>query len=112
MEGEFPGDKGRNMAVKLGIMHSGKELESELLNINVTGLRIKPFMVAKEAQEFWEKLYLKGEKKKLALSKAKNLLLISGGNQLDSCHSSRPLLYGYLPNRLAAYIGEDTSSFQ
>ena len=105
MEGEFPGDKGRNMAVKLGIMHSGKELESELLNINVTGLRIKPFMVAMEAQEF-------GERKKLALSKAKNLLLIGGGVQLDSCHSSRPLLYGYLPNRLAAYIGEDTSSFQ
>jgi len=73
--------KGKNMAVKLGIMYSGKELESETAKYKRYLLKDKTLYGGiEDAQEFGEKLYLKGEDK-LALSKAENLLLIGDGDQ-------------------------------
>ena len=73
--------KGKNMAVKLGIMYSGKELESETAKYKRYRLKDKALYGGiEEAQEFGEKLYLEGEEK-LALSKAENLLLIGDGDQ-------------------------------
>ena len=73
--------KGKNMAVKLGIMYSGKELESETVKYKRYRLKDKTLYGGiEEAREFGEKLCLKGEEK-LALSKAENLLLIGDGDQ-------------------------------
>jgi hypothetical protein len=73
--------KGKNISVKLGIMYSGKELESETAKYKRYRLKDKTLYGGiEEAQEFGEKLYLKGEEK-LALSKAENLLLIGDGDQ-------------------------------
>lgn len=73
--------KGRNIAVKLGIMYSGKELESETAKYKRYWLKDKALYGGiEEAQEFGEKLYLKGEEK-LTLSKAENMLIIGDGDQ-------------------------------
>ena len=73
--------KGKNIVVKLGIMYSGKELESETAKYKRYRLKEKALYGGiEEAQEFGEKLYLEGEEK-LALSKAENLLLIGDGDQ-------------------------------
>jgi hypothetical protein len=73
--------KGKNIAVKLGIMYSGKELESDTAKYKRYRLKDKALYGGiEEAQEFGEKLYLKGEEK-LALSKAENMLLIGDGDQ-------------------------------
>ena len=73
--------KGKNIAVKLGIMYSGKELESDSAKYKRYRLKEKTLYGGiEDAQEFGEKLYLKGEEK-LALSKAKNLLIIGHGDQ-------------------------------
>ena len=53
---------GKNMAVKLGIMYSGKELESETAKYKRYRLKDKTLYGGiEDAQEFGEKLYLKGE---------------------------------------------------
>jgi len=75
------GDKGKNIVVKLGIMYSGKELESETAKYKRYRLKDKTLYGGiEDVEEFGEKLYLKGEEK-LALSKAENLLLIGDGDQ-------------------------------
>ncbi len=71
----------KNIAVKLGVMYSGKELESETAKYKRYQLKDKTLYGGiEEAQEFGEKLYLKGEEK-LALTRAKNLLIIGDGDQ-------------------------------
>jgi len=73
--------KGKNMVVKLGIMYSGKELESETAKYKRYRLKDKALYGGiEDAQEFGEKLYLEGEEK-LAFSKAKNMLIIGDGDQ-------------------------------
>lgn len=73
--------KGKNIAVKLGVMYSGKELESKTAKNKRYRLKDKALYGGiEEAQEFGEKLYLKGEEK-LALSKAENMLIIGDGDQ-------------------------------
>ena len=73
--------KGKNLTVKLGVMYSGKELESERAKYQRYRLTDKTLYGGiEEPGEFGEKLYLKGEEK-LALSKAKNLLVIGDGDQ-------------------------------
>jgi len=67
--------------VKLGVMYSGKELESKTAKNKRYRLKDKALYGGiEEAQEFGEKLYLKGEEK-LALSKAENMLIIGDGDQ-------------------------------
>lgn len=74
-------NRGRNIAVKLGIMYSGKELESETAKYKRYRLKEKTvYGGIEDAQKFGEKLYIKGEEK-LALSKAENILLIGDGDQ-------------------------------
>jgi hypothetical protein len=73
--------KGKNITVKLGIMYSGKELESETAKYKRYRLKEKTvYGGIEDAQKFGEKLYLKGEEK-LSLSKAENVLLIGDGDQ-------------------------------
>ena len=73
--------KGKNIAMKLGVMYSGKELESETARNKRYRLKDKTLYGGiEEAQEFGEKLYLKGEEE-LALSKAENMLIIGDGDQ-------------------------------
>ena len=68
-------EKGRKkLTVKLGVMYSGKELESETVKYKRYPLTDKTLYGGiEEPEEFGEKLYLKGEEK-LPLSKARNLL--------------------------------------
>jgi hypothetical protein len=73
--------KGKKIAMKLGIIYSGKGLESETAKYKRYRLKDKAlYGSTEEAQEFGEKLYLKGEEK-LALSKARNMLIIGDGDQ-------------------------------
>jgi len=74
-------EKGRKkLTVKLGVMYCGKELESETAKYKRYRLAGKTLYGGiEEADEFGEKLYLKGEEK-LALSKAKNLLVLGDGD--------------------------------
>jgi hypothetical protein len=74
-------EKGREkLAVKLGVMYSGKELESETAKHKRYRLTEKTLYGGiEEPDEFGEKLYLKGEEK-LALSKAENLLVLGDGD--------------------------------
>jgi hypothetical protein len=74
-------EKGRKkLAVKLGVMYSGKELESETAKYKRYRLAEKTLYGGiEEPDEFGEKLYLKGEEK-LALSKARNLLVLGDGD--------------------------------
>jgi len=82
--------KGKNIAVKLGVMYSGKELESETAKNKRYRLKEKALYGGiEEAQEFGEKLYLKGEEK-LVLSKAQNVLLIGDGDQWISAIAQGP----------------------
>lgn len=64
---------------KLGIMYSGKELESKKAKHRRYRLRDKVVYGGIEAaDDFGERLYIRGEEK-LSLSLARNLLLISDG---------------------------------
>jgi hypothetical protein len=100
-EGLSQEGKGKNMAVKLGIMCSDQELDSETAKYRRYRLKDKAFYGGiDDGEEFGGKLYLK-RGGKVALSKAEN-----------SRHSSRFLLYGHLLDRLAAHIDEDTPDFQ
>jgi len=74
-------EKGRKkLAVKLGVMYSGKELESETAKYKRYRLTGKTLYGGiEDPEEFGEKLYLKGEEK-LALSKARNLLVLGDGD--------------------------------
>jgi hypothetical protein len=74
-------EKGRKkLTVKLGVMYSGKELESERAKYKRYRLTEKTLYGGiEEPEEFGEKLYLKGEEK-LALSKARNLLVLGDGD--------------------------------
>ena len=70
----------KQLSVKLGVMYSGKELESETAKYKRYRLTEKTLHGGiEEPDEFGEKLYLKGEEK-LALSKAKNLLVLGDGD--------------------------------
>ncbi|MBA7671167.1 hypothetical protein ES703_79319 [subsurface metagenome] len=65
--------------VKLGIMYSGKELESKKAKHKRYRLKDKVTYGGIEgADDFGERLYIRGEEK-LSLSLARNLLLISDG---------------------------------
>jgi len=74
-------EKGRKkLTVKLGVMYSGKELESETAKYKRYRLREKTLYGGiEEPDEFGEKLYLKGEEK-LCLSKARNQLVLGDGD--------------------------------
>jgi hypothetical protein len=74
-------EKGRKkLMVKLGVMYSGKELESERAKYKRYRLTGKTLYGGiEEAEEFGERLYLKGEEK-LALSRARNLLVLGDGD--------------------------------
>jgi hypothetical protein len=76
-----PQGKGRQkLAVKLGVMYSGKELESETAKYKRYRLCEKTLYGGiEETEEFGEKLYLKGEEK-LCLSKARHLLVLGDGD--------------------------------
>ena len=68
-----------NFEAKLGIMYSGKELESKKAKHRRYRLKEKVIYGGIEgADDFGERLYLKGEEK-LSLSLARNLLLVSDG---------------------------------
>ncbi len=70
----------KKLTVKLGIMYSGKELESETAKYKRYRLAEKTLHGGiEEVEEFGEKLYLKGEEK-LTLSKARNLLVLGDGD--------------------------------
>lgn len=75
-----PQEKGEdNFEVKLGITYSGKELESKKAKQRRHRLKDKVIYGGVEgADDFGEKLYIKGEEK-LSLSLARNLLLVSDG---------------------------------
>jgi hypothetical protein len=74
-------EKGREkLTVKLGVMYSGKELESETAKYKRYRLSEKTLYGGiEETEEFGEKLYLKGEEK-LCLSKARHLLVLGDGD--------------------------------
>jgi hypothetical protein len=68
-----------NFEAKLGIMYSGKELESKKAKHRRYRLKEKVIYGGIEGtDDFGERLYLKGEEK-LSLSLARNLLLVSDG---------------------------------
>jgi hypothetical protein len=70
----------KKLTVKLGVMYSGKELESKTAKYKRYRLTDKTLYGGiEEPEEFGEKLYLKGEEK-LALSKARNLLVLGDGD--------------------------------
>ena len=70
----------RSIVVKLGVMYSGKELESDKAKHKRYRLQEKTLYGGiEEAEEFGEKLYLKGEEK-LSLSRARNMLLVGDGD--------------------------------
>lgn len=77
---DHPQEKGEdNFEVKLGITYSGKELESKKAKQRRYRLKDKVIYEGVEgADDFGEKLYIKGEEK-LSLSLARNLLLVSDG---------------------------------
>ena len=70
----------KKLTVKLGVMYSGKELESETAKYRRYRLKEKTLYGGiEEPDEFGEKLYLKGEEK-LCLSKAKHQLVLGDGD--------------------------------
>jgi len=70
----------KKLAVKLGIMYSGKELESETAKYKRYRLKEKTlYGGVEDPDEFGEKLYLKGEEK-LCLSKARHQLVLGDGD--------------------------------
>lgn len=74
-------ERGRKkLTVKLGIMYSGKQLESETAKYKRYRLSEKTLYGSiEESEKFGEKLYLEGEEK-LALSKARYLLVLGDGD--------------------------------
>jgi len=74
-------EKGRKrLTVKLGVMYSGKELESQTAKHKWYRLKEKALYGGiEEPAEFGEKLYLKGEEK-LCLSKARHQLVLGDGD--------------------------------
>jgi len=70
----------KKLAVKLGVMYSGKELESETAKYKRYRLKEKTlYGGVEDPDEFGEKLYLKGEEK-LCLSKARHQLVLGDGD--------------------------------
>ena len=70
----------KKLTVKLGVMYSGKELESETAKYKRYRLKEKTLYGGiEEPDEFGEKLYLKGEEK-LCLSKARHQLVLGDGD--------------------------------
>jgi len=70
----------KKLTVKLGIMYSGKELESETAKYKRYRLKEKTlYGGVEDPDEFGEKLYLKGEEK-LCLSKARHQLVLGDGD--------------------------------
>jgi len=70
----------KKLPVKLGVMYSGKELESQTAKYKRYRLKEKTLYGGiEEPDEFGEKLYLKGEEK-LCLSKAKHQLVLGDGD--------------------------------
>jgi hypothetical protein len=70
----------KKLTVKLGVMYSGKELESETAKYKRYRLKEKTLYGGVEGpDEFGEKLYLKGEEK-LCLSKARYQLVLGDGD--------------------------------
>jgi hypothetical protein len=74
-------ERGREkLAVKLGVMYSGKELESETAKYKRYRLKEKTLYGGiEDSDEFGEKLYLKGEEK-LCLSQARHQLVLGDGD--------------------------------
>jgi len=71
----------KKLMVKLGVMYSGKELESDTAKYKRYRLKEKTLYGGiEDPDEFGEKLYLKGEEK-LCLSKAKHQLVLGDGDQ-------------------------------
>lgn len=71
----------KKLTVKLGVMYSGKELESDTAKYKRYRLKEKTLYAGiEDPDEFGEKLYLKGEEK-LCLSKAKHQLVLGDGDQ-------------------------------
>ncbi len=70
----------KKLTVKVGVMYSGKELESETAKYKRYRLREKTLYGGiEDPEEFGEKLYFKGEEK-LSLFKARNLLVLGDGD--------------------------------
>ena len=70
----------KKLAVKLGVMYSGKELESETAKYKRYRLKEKTlYGGVEDPDEFGEKLYLKGAEK-LCLSKARHQLVLGNGD--------------------------------
>jgi hypothetical protein len=70
----------KKLTVKLGVMYSGKELESETAKYKRYRLKEKTlYGGVEDPDEFGEKLYLKGEEK-LCLSKARYQLVLGDGD--------------------------------
>ena len=70
----------KKFAVKLGVLYSGKELESETAKYKRYRLKEKTLYGGiEDPDEFGEKLYLKGEEK-LCLSKARHQLVLGDGD--------------------------------
>jgi len=70
----------KKLTVKLGVMYSGKELESETAKYKRYRLKEKTLYGGiEDPDEFGEKLYLKGEEK-LCLSKARHQLVLGDGD--------------------------------
>jgi hypothetical protein len=70
----------RGIVTKLGVMYSGKELESKKAKHKRYRLLEKTLYAGiEDPEKFGEKLYLKGEEK-LSLSQAKNMLLVGDGD--------------------------------
>ncbi len=68
-------EKGKDIVVKLGVMYSGKELESQTAQHRRYRLKEKVvYGSIEEPEEFGEKVYLRAEEK-LSLSRAKNVLM-------------------------------------
>jgi len=68
-------EEGKDIVVKLGVMYSGKELESQTAQHKRYRLKEKVvYGGIEEPEEFGEKVYLRAEEK-LSLSRAKNVLM-------------------------------------
>lgn len=73
-------EEGKDIVVKLGVMYSGKELESQTAQHKRYRLKEKVvYGGIEEPEEFGEKVYLRAEEK-FSLSRAKNVLMIGDGD--------------------------------
>ena len=97
---------------KLGIMYSGKELESEIAKYKRYRLSEKTLYGGiEEPEKFGEKLYLKGEEK-LALSKARHLLVLGDGDPWIKNIAEGPHFMATYPTGLAAPHGQNSPDLQ